>query len=422
MNLVNNALWRRLGSLGLMVAQLCWSPALRAQDPAPSAEDLRETVAEANVVAGDADTVRAGKNAGKVFEAAHALLKSGDRKQASKYFERGLQLSPWRLEEQLAYADVLMALDRKKEAMAIATMVDERSESDKLCNEARKLAGTEPVPTPPGPDEKLTRGPWICLVPLGHINHVVLADTMHKLHETLGIPVFLYGETVELGKPQRSAFGRWVKTKVMTRMKWDTQAGRQFLAAMGAASPDDIKPSKFVEALVAGLRSGGRGDEAKVLEDNATFYRKHDQQWDAVLLADYGFQATAGMPHRDQAVVFGITEADLYGDNTNYLFGLALTGARKGVVSYARYRADFEGEPPDRARLVTRMHKGLLSSVGFALNVPRPTDPTSARAYPASLAEHDAKSEYMSEACVDGFERALGVKLPEAAHKPTGRR
>jgi hypothetical protein len=67
------------------------------------------------------------------------------------------------------------------------------------------------------------------------------------------------------------------------------------------------------------------------------------------------------------------------------------------------------------------MHKQLLSSIGFALGVPRPQDSSSARAFPTSVQDQDAKSEYMSPACVAGFERALGRPLPVEALPPDRR-
>ena len=412
-----NLLSRHSTCLMFLLAQLSWPPLTHATD-----ESLQKTLDAANAVLRESNSVRAGANAGRVFDAAHALLEDGNRHLAARYFERGLQLSPWRLEEQLAYAQVLIALGRSEEALPIVGMVDERSESDTLCNQARKLAGKDPVPTPPAPGKKPPAGPWICLVRLGSVNEVVLADSMRKLRETLGVPVLLHGDIAELGKPHRSALTQWVKHYVQPQVVWDSAPGRQFLRTLGVSSPDDIRPAQLIKAMCDGLRGGGRDEEADKLQTTADFYREHDKQWDASVFADYGYRAAAEALHLEQAVVIGITEGDLYSEDSNYLFGMALTGARKGVVSYARYRADFNGEPPDRARLVTRMHKQLLCTTGFALNVPRPTDPTSARAYPASLAEHDAKSEYMSEACIAGFEKGLGVKLPEAAHKPAGRR
>jgi predicted Zn-dependent protease len=409
-------------ALYLTIVLLGGSPAAFAKDDAGKNAVPKEVLGAANEVLRDPDNINAGKNAGRVFEAAHALLKAGDRKGALGYFQRGLQLSPWRLEEQLAYADLLKEDGREKEAVSIAEMVDERAESDEQSIHARKLAGKPPAPPPAAPDAARTNKPWICLVQIGHVNQVVLGETMKKLQDTLGIPVFLHPDTAEVGKPHRSALSRWVRTQISPKIKWDSPPGQAFLRSLGVDTPAEVKPSQLVKALISDLRLGGREEDARGLEENAEFFRAHDQQWDAGVFADYGFRAAEGTPHLEQAMVFGITEADLYSDDNNYVFGTALTGARKGVVSYARYQATFFGEPPDRTRLVSRMHKLLLSTLGSSLNIPRPTDPTSARAYPASLAEHDAKSEYMSEACIAGFEKALGTKLPEAAHKPSGRR
>ena len=406
--------------LSLLTGGIYWSPRLQAKEAEPTAS--KEILDAANEVLRDPDGVNAGKNAGRVFEAAHAVLESGQRDLALHYFERGLQLSPWRLEEQLAYAELLIKAERQKEALSIAAMVDERAELDELCNHARRLLGKKPVPAPPAIDPKATSKPWVCLVRIGHVNQIVLSDTMQKLQEVLGIPVFLHSDTAELGKPHRSAFGRWMKQEIMSKIAWESPQAQNFLNSIGATSKNDVNPSKLLDALTSDLRRAGRVDQANGLEENAAFYRKHDQQWDASVFGNYGYRAAEGTPHLDQAIVFGITEADLYMENNNYMFGSGLIGVRKGIASYARYRAEFFSEPPDRARLVSRMHKLLLSTIGSSLNVPRPTDPTSARAYPSSLAEHDAKSEYMSEACISGFEKALGVTLPEAAHKPAGKR
>jgi predicted Zn-dependent protease len=47
------------------------------------------------------------------------------------------------------------------------------------------------------------------------------------------------------------------------------------------------------------------------------------------------------------------------------------------------------------------------------LGVPRCIDPMCARAYPASLEEHDAKGDKLCEVCRAGFARALGHELGE---------
>lgn len=400
-------------------ASLLMSLSCYARDELPSKAEVLSLVKDANEVLADTDTIGAAKDAGKVFKAARILHQIGDHQSAEQFFVRGLQLSPWSLDEQIAYARLLIDLKRNKEATSIATMVEERAESDELNADARKLQGKTSQPEPPYAAAQSIEGPWVCLVRLGDVNMVAIQATMEKLRATLGIPVFLHEEQVQLGKAHRSAFSRWVRNDLTNKLNWRAPILRDYLNTHNASSPDEMPPSLVLEAILDALRYEGQTNDVRQLEEAAAFYRRHDQQWSASAITDYGHRSAQGVPGIRQAIVIGVTEADLYDGDNNYLFGSARTGGKMGVVSYARYRADFYGEPPDLARLTQRMHKQLLSTIGFALGVPRPTDPTSARSYPASLPEHDAKSEYMSEACIAGFERALGVTLPTQAHKPT---
>ena len=115
----------------------------------------------------------------------------------------------------------------------------------------------------------------------------------------------------------------------------------------------------------------------------------------------------------------GIVSVDIYGNDNNYLYGLAKTGSSCCLISYRRYTAWFNEEKEKQERLLERIHKQLLSSIGFALGVPRPTDPRSARSYPNSLTDHDAKGTWLSPQCIEGFEKALGQPLPERTKKET---
>ncbi len=385
----------------------------------PTQAEITSAKEAADYVIADRDGVRASKRSGKVFNAARLLEKNGDLDQAAGYYLKGLQISPWKLEEQLAYAELLAGQGQVNSPGEIARMVETRTESDNLCNRARKILGMERIAPPPVLVEgEIDRSPWICLVRIGTVNNVALSATMKKLQDTLGIPVRLMETQIETGKHHRSAFDRWVRNQIRPNMRWETPLLQAFMKSRNYANPEDIPAAEVVDLLKGALKLERRQEELERLEEEAAFFGAHDQQWDAERMIDPAEDAATGIRNMDKAVIIGITEADLYLNTANYVFGSAFTGYRCGVVSYARFRADLFGEPPDIQRLTTRMHKQLLSTIGYALGVPRPTDPTSARAFPASLAEHDAKSEYMSEACIEGFERALGLKLPAKAHAP----
>lgn len=385
----------------------------------PDVRKAKEAAVEILVLA-KRDAIAAAKQSGIVFEAAHVLEHHRRTYEALDYFQEGLKLSPWNLTEQLAYARLLLSVNEKEQAEDIARMVSRRAENDALANAALALLKESPVAPPPQWDGSAS-SPWLCFVKIGPVNDVMLRESMAKISRTLGIPAWLLDEKIGMPKADRSSFERWVTKQIIPSIKWFTPPAVALLRSLDATAPEDVPPKKLVRALIQSLEDDGLDREAANLAEAAAIYQRTDKQWNAAQLADLMTGALKGRTGLGQAIIVGITAADLYEGDSNFLFGIAATGQHACLVSSARFQADFMGEPPDRSRLVVRLHKQLLSSIGFALNVPRPTDPTSARAYPASMAEHDAKSEYMSAACIAGFERALGHKLPPEARPPEPR-
>jgi predicted Zn-dependent protease len=405
---------KRLSKIGLiLVLSNYFLPVICLAEENPVIA-LDELVQAANAVLADVDNVRASKDAGKVFAAAHAL-KIRSTHEAESFFVAGLKLAPWQLEEQLAYAEVLLTLNKKEQAKEIAEMIVIRSESDNLTRKASKLLGNKFRPilfnSPP------IKGPWICLVRVGEVNQVALNASLEKLEKVLGIPVVICERSVSLGKPHRSALERWSKEVLVKHLNWSAPELKFLLQSKNVDTASKLTPEDIITAARKAIQTSETNAQLKQFEENVAFLKNHDQQWDAEKLIELILPATEGIKNINGAVIIGITEIDIYSNESNFIFGTAQNGKAKGLVSFARYRADFNEEPPQLARLTQRMHKQILSTVGNALGIPRPTDPTSARAYPTNLAEHDAKSEFMSEMCITGFEKALNIKLPLAAHK-----
>lgn len=402
----------------LSVVMLLSTETVTAQLPARDT-NLDETLRQAEEVmaASNKDFVNAAKDVNRVFQAARALHEKGDETKAAEYFAKGLQLSPWSLEEQLVYAEVLKKLKRDEEAVEIGEMVVKRAETDALANEALKLLGRGPVEGPPvfkGPSE----GPWLCFIKVGPVEDIVMKEAMERISLTLGMPAYLAPDTLGLPAADRSALDRWVTRQVIPGIKWSHPVARQLLKDLGGEVPTDIAPKKLLRGLVEQMRSDGQDVQAENMEKEIRHFEKWDKQWRASGLLKMLQSYLLRTPMPGTVTVVGVTGADLCEDEVNFLFGSALTGGKLAVTSYARYTAEFNHVPPERKKVLSRLHKQLLSGIGYALGVPRPTDPTSARAYPASLAEHDAKSEYMSAACRSGFEKALGRKLPMEAMPP----
>jgi predicted Zn-dependent protease len=76
-------------------------------------------------------------------------------------------------------------------------------------------------------------------------------------------------------------------------------------------------------------------------------------------------------------------------------------------MSYHRYTAAFNQEPPNRPRLLERTVKQGISSTFHILDIPRCTPPTCVRAYPHTLVEHDQKTGELCRDC----RRALALTL-----------
>ncbi len=295
-------------------------------------------------------------------------------------------------------------------------MVVIRSESDDLTHKAMTLLGNKVAPIHPAipPSE----GPWICLVRVGEVNEVALQASLTKLTEVLGIPVVIFERSVPLGEPNRSALDRWTTEILIKQLNWLAPELKVALQSKGVNTPAKLASIDVIKIAREAISKSESVEQLKQFEEAVAFLQGHNKQWDAEKLMEQSLIVTEDFKNIEEAIILGITEADIYSQESNFVFGLALNGGRKGLVSYSRYRADFTEEPPHLSRLTQRMHKQMLSTVGNALGVARPTDPTSARAYPKDLAEHDAKSEFMSELCITGFENALRRKLPQIAHKP----
>lgn len=393
-------------------------PLARGEDGLTLEQHLQR--AETVLQQAQTQSVAASKNAWQIVEAAKALEQSGDTARAAEFYRMSLQLHPWNLEAQLRYGLALRTLGQPEKAREPFELVKRHAETDDWHNAARKALGEAPL-KPAARWEGSEEGPYLLLVRIGKVPEVVLQETVEKLEARLGLPARVYEEMLVPPQASRSAFDRWMEHQVIASIQWQHPGARGLLAQLGVSRPQQAPKNELLAALIRALESEGDQERAQGMRAAAEHHRKWDAQWEAETMCDLAPRLlTEQKVKLGEAIIVGVTTCDLYSADSNYLFGTASTGQRRCVVSLQRYTAEFNGEPPDRARLVSRLHKQLLSSIGFALNVPRPTDPTSARAYPGSLQEHDAKSEYLSAECLAGFEQALGRKLPAAARKPSG--
>lgn len=373
----------------------------------------RELIRSADKVLEQAriDNIAAAKRANVIFSAATHLADKEVFEQAAHYFHAGLQLDPWNLDQQLSYAKLHIKMGNPKEASKTASIVFENSERQHLLEESSAickrplLAHVQQLPQKPINEISF------CFVRIGHVEDWIVQHSGKMLSKTLNAPVFVHPQIIGLPKPHRSYLARWVE-HVKADIQWEHPLVQAQMKELGVESKQAASIDESLEILARILEFRGEKDVRRKLQQLRQQATKQDEQWDAEKLFPLFLQA---LPNRENVVYVGITDVDIYGGQSNYVFGLAHAPSQRALVSYARFAATFNNDRENQKRFLERLHKQLLSSTGLALSIPRPTDPRSARSYSRSLAEHDRKNITMSDQCIHGFERVLGHKLPEKA-------
>jgi predicted Zn-dependent protease len=370
---------------------------------------LEMLIEEADVVIHKAktDNVSAATEVETVFEAASRLSREGQYQDSEHYFVKGLQLSPWDMDSQLEYAKVLSAMGNSEKAKSVARLVLQTSERQKTLEESARLVGkTLPHHIQILPQE-LNEDKVICFVRIGPVEDWIIQESGKQLSEKLGTAVYIHPKQIPL--PQGSTYERW-SNALKEDIAWGHPYVIQQMKDIGIKSRDDATTDQTVELLARLYTAIGGDDPRGLFKEIKEQMKQRNEQWDAGRLLKTLMRTC---PADSKIAYVGVTASDIYSDDTNFIFGIARTGSNFCVYSYHRYTASFNSERENQKRLLERIHKQLLSSVGFALGVGRPTDPRSARSYPNSLGDHDSKGTWLSLECIEGFEKALGHPLPE---------
>ncbi|HYG21134.1 MAG TPA: hypothetical protein VEH04_00020 [Verrucomicrobiae bacterium] len=108
-------------------------------------------------------------------------------------------------------------------------------------------------------------------------------------------------------------------------------------------------------------------------------------------------------PHRtgdSRTMYVGVTEANIYGDDNNYVFSVGTFDPRfhEGLMSYAMMLGKLNPQGFDsRQRLVERMAKELVPASLKQLRIPRSTDPTCPYSYSSGIERLDQKTLTLSD-------------------------
>jgi predicted Zn-dependent protease len=412
--------WKCLSAVAVLLPLSCHEAG--ASDADAEANEKATTLAlvsRADAVLAEAwlDNVAAAKVVGSVFAAAQRLAAEKQWEKARTYYEKALQLSPWELEHQLAYAGVLEVLGEKTRAASAARIVFQTTERQELLEESSRISGL----AMPSGMEKLPGDPLlekgICLVRVGPVDEWILQRIGKRLEQTLGAKVYIHPKEIPLPAPDRSFYARWGEG-LKKDLPWDHPGVLRLMKELDIESKESATVDQTLELMAQIAELQGQPDPR---EEQARYKKdamERDKQWNAASLL--GLIANTVQLRMD-VVHIGITAGDLYGGDNNYLFGLAANGRSLAICSYCRYTGWFNRERENQSRFLDRVHKQVLSSTGFAFGVPRPTDPRSARSYPNSLEDHDLKGTWLAPECIEGFEKALGRTLPQETKDETAK-
>ncbi len=367
----------------------------------PSAVRAKEHAKESNV------DLR--EHVDDVFVLADTRAREQKIDEAISLYQKGLQVDPWRLDYQMKLARLLKQIGLEEQAVEKAEVVRRYSEQKDLIaaadelirNSNRRQRDNE---SPAASQDALSQE--IVIVPIETVDSELLSALRESLQSRLGIKFTIAEKPQPLGGMDRTYAEHAVAT-YMRELKEEMPQERynHLLKELGftEASLQSYYPQ--VQFLERALRDSGCSQQRIGQFHRSLDVLRRTGQYDAERLQSQLEQACPLKPAHPVKGYLGITEADLFTRDYNFLYGWG--GPGHAVMSYHRYTAAFNEEPPNRPKLLERTLKQAISSTFYILDIPRCTSPACARAYPHSLVEHDQKTSDLCNDC----KRALALAI-----------
>ncbi len=340
-----------------------------------------------------------------VFAYADYLRNIGDRKQALKYMNQVLQKRPWDLARQLQYAELLEATGDTSRANGLYRMISATAEDDALVEQARVRLGTQPpLLIPDGPP--LTSDETVVLVGLGKSEPILFEEIASEIEKQLNINVVIRDFNISIPEPDRDQHHQFLEhlRQRMLSQPDDPDLARELKKQKTTISAlaDD---AAFVSFLVS-------SDSDKNLQTVLDELKGKRQQWNALTLLSQFKKATHESAHSNVKYL-ALSPLDIYDGRSDYI--LWQTQQDHAIISYCRFKGDFNNEPSNRDRLRRRMITSAVSCIGSMYGIDPCTNSKCPHAVLHSLTELDAKNQPLCSACQAEFQRAFGQPVLTAS-------
>ena len=333
------------------------------------------------------DQVQKGLWANAADDYAHHLLQDGRKDDALAVLKNILTVAPFDYEAQIELVD--NTHDAALARSAATSVYDNSEDPELVAKAARYLGRSVPdIAALPALGEE-EGGLHVVLIALPPCDVRLLADAGALYEKITGITVRVVrlSERWEFDRPGRIPDQRRIQQAIIQKRgpnvnfnDWSRDRYKTELLDTVTASDALTKfnTEQFVDKLDA------RPDQY----DAGTYLNRL-----AGILAKY-------RSINNRAIYVGVTGADLFSGDTNYIFGTsnAVNGATTSVVSYYRMTTKSTGERYEsRKRLTERLAKQLVPPTLGALGIARPADPTDPYSYADSVARVDEKTLTLSE-------------------------
>jgi hypothetical protein len=321
------------------------------------------------------NNVEIGRWAKEIHQHARDLIEEGKTEDAVAVLKQVITWSPSSFDAQLDFAEKSRDPDS---ARASAQAVWDNAEDAESAARAGKVLGlpeTDPMSLPVL--EAGLRGLQLVLIPLPPCDVRLVEEAGRLYSENLKVPVRIarLPTAWQWGPPDRVYRQRDMQTSIQAKSSkpldfsgWTTDMYARRLTAAGAKEDafNRFRIRTFLDEFVN--KPGQYRVDQYVLSliDMVAPLRRDDLR----------------------TMIVGVTQADIFADDTNYLFSGAnhKNGYWASILSYARMQAATLNEPDQsRKRLVERLAKEMVPASLKQLGIPRPSDPTDPYSYSAGV-------------------------------------